>query len=174
MPNEFEGRLRSGYRAMSERVQQLLQQAGEGVRHTLGDALLMAREQAYTLGELSREEAEVVSMALRRDVEEVAVTMMQPEAGVKQWADTDLSMAERVLVERALAGADPTTVEWMRLKEAWAEREQAPVHAGSEAAAGTYECVVCGELIHLGQAGIVPPCPHCKGTRYRPIQSAVM
>ncbi|MEW6691505.1 MAG: hypothetical protein AB1340_01555 [Pseudomonadota bacterium] len=174
MPNDFEGRLREGYRAMSERVHQILQHAGEGMVHTLEEALLKAREQAYTLGELSREEAEVVATALKRDVEGVALAMMQAEVGAKQWMETDLTVAERSLLERALSGADPTTLDLLRLKELWTEREQAPVHAGTEAGKGAYECVACGEIIHLEQAATVPPCPRCKGTRFRPIRSAVM
>jgi DNA-directed RNA polymerase subunit RPC12/RpoP len=174
MPNDLERRLREGYRVMSERVHQLLQHAGEGMMHTLEEALLKAREQAYTLGELSREEAEVVATALKRDVEEVALTMMQAELGVKQWMDTDLTVAERRLLERVLSGADPTTLQLLRLKELWAEREQAPVHAGAEATQGAYACVTCGEIIHLEQTTTVPPCPRCKGTRFRPVCSAVM
>ncbi|MFZ5536260.1 MAG: zinc ribbon-containing protein [Pseudomonadota bacterium] len=174
MPTDFERRLREGYRVMSERVHQLLQHAGEGMVHTLEEALLKAREQAYTLGELSREEAEVVATALKRDVEGVALTMMQAELGVKQWVETDLTVAERSLLERVLSGADPTTLELLRLKELWTEREQAPVHAGAEAPKGAYECVACGEIIHLEQAATVPPCPRCKGTRFRPVRSAVM
>lgn len=174
MSNDLERRLREGYRVMSERVHQLLQHTGEGVVHTLEEALLKAREQAYTLGELSREEAEVVATALKCDVEGVALTMMQAEVGVKQWMDTDLTVAEHSLLERALSGADPTTLELLRLKELWMEREQAPVHAGTEAGEGAYECVACGEIIHLERAATVPPCPRCKGARFRSIRSAVM
>lgn len=174
MSNDLEGRLREGYRVMSERVQRLLQHAGEGLAHTLEEAILRAREQAYTLGELSREEAEVVATALKRDVEDVALAMMQAEVGAKQWMDTDLAVAERHLFERILANADPTTLELLRLKERWAEYAQAPVRAGTEAPKGAFECVACGEVIHLEHAATVPPCPRCKGTRFRPIRSAVM
>ncbi|MEF3193624.1 MAG: zinc ribbon-containing protein [Halothiobacillaceae bacterium] len=174
MSNDLEGRLREGYRTMIDRVHQLLQHAGEGVVHSLEEALLKAREQAYTLGELSREEAEVVATALKRDVEGVALTMMQAEAGARLWMETDLTVAERRLLERALASADPTTLELLRLKELWTEREQAPVHAGMEARKGAYACVACGEIIHLAQAATVPPCPRCKSTRFRPMGSAVM
>ncbi|MGK0673457.1 MAG: hypothetical protein ABWU16_02195 [Halothiobacillaceae bacterium] len=174
MSNDLERRLRDGYRVMSERVQRLLQHAGEGVVHTLEEALLKAREQAYILGELSREEAEVVAMALRRDVEDVALAMMQAEVGVKPWMDTELVVAERLLFERILANADPTILELLRLKESWAEYEQAPLRTGMEAPKGAFACLACGAVIHLEQAATVPPCARCKGTRFRPIRSAVM
>ncbi len=173
MSYDLKGRLREGYRRMSERVHQLLQQAGNGV-HTLEDALHKASEQAHALGELSREEAELVAEALKRDVEELALGMMQAEAGIKDWADTDLSLSERMLLERALSTADPATLEWLRLKAGWAERDGYSLHAGMKASPGAYECQSCGEVVHLEHEATLPPCPHCKGTRFRPIPSAVM
>jgi DNA-directed RNA polymerase subunit RPC12/RpoP len=170
----LEGRLKDGYRAMIERAHHFLQHAGEGLEHTLEEAILKAREQAYALGELSREEAEEIAAALKRDVEVLALAMMQAEVGAQQWLDTDLTFAERSLLERALSGADPTTLELLRLKELWAERAQGWVSTGAEAAAGAYACVACGETIHLEHAATVPPCPRCKGTRFKPIRSAVM
>lgn len=170
----LEGRLKDGYRAMIERAHHFLQHAGEGLEHTLEEAILKAREQAYALGELSREEAEEIAAALKRDVEVLALAMMQAEVGAQQWLDTDLTFAERSLLERALSGADPTTLELLRLKELWAEQEPALAHAGAEAPSGAFECMECGEVIHLEHAGRIPPCPRCKGARFRPIRSAVM
>lgn len=171
---DFEARLREGYRNMSERVQHLLQGAEQGALHTLEEALFKAREMAMTLGELTREEADFIAQALKRDVEDVSLSMMQVEAGLESWANTELTVAEQGFFERVLASADPTTLEWMHLKEAWEERERDGIHAGHVAEAGAYECIACGEVVHLKQATTVPPCPRCKGGRYRPIRSAIM
>lgn len=170
MSIQIEERLREAYRAMNERVHRLLEQAG----HSLDEAIDKAREQAYALGELTREEAEEVASALKRDVEAVALAMMAAEAGLREWVDTDLAVAEYRLLERALASADPTTLEWLWLKERLREQEAAPVHAGDEAAKGAYLCLTCGEVLHLEHAARVPPCPHCRGARFKPIRSVVM
>jgi len=174
MPKGFEARLREGYRAMSGRVQHALQNVEKGSLHTLEDALLQARDMAMTLGELTREEADFIAQALKRDVEDVSLSMMQAEAGLKHWAETDLTVAEQAFIQRVLGAADPTTLEWLHLREAWEERMVNGIHAGHEAGAGAYECVACGEIIHLDRAATVPPCPQCGGGRYRSIRSAVM
>lgn len=174
MPKGFEARLREGYRAMSGRVQHLLQDIEYGGMHTLEEAVNKAREMAMTLGELTREEADFVAKALKRDVEDVSLSMMQAGLGLQHWAETDLTAAEQTFIQRVLSAADPTTLEWLHLREGWEERMVNGIHTGHEAGAGAYECIACGEIIHLEHAATVPPCPRCKGGRYRPIRSAVM
>ncbi|MEW6446163.1 MAG: zinc ribbon-containing protein [Pseudomonadota bacterium] len=159
---------------MIERVQRYLQDTEGGVIHTMEEALYKAREAAMTLGELTREEADEIVDALRRDVDDVALTMIQAEAGFRTWMETDLTVAEQAMLVRALSSADPTTLEWMLLRESWEERRRVVARTGQVAEAGSYECLACGEIIHLHAEGVVPPCPRCKGTDYRGALSAVM
>lgn len=174
MAQDFETRLRAGYRNMIERVQHFLQEAEEGATGAMEEALSKAREMALTLDELTREEADEIVDALRRDVDDVALTMIQAEAGLRTWMETDLTAAEQAMLMRALSSADPTTLEWMLLKGEWVERRRVTAQTGQMADAGSYECLNCGEIIHLHEAGVVPPCPRCKGTDYRNARSAVM
>jgi predicted RNA-binding Zn-ribbon protein involved in translation (DUF1610 family) len=36
-----------------------------------------------------------------------------------------------------------------------------PVHAGSDASAGTYRCTTCGDEIEVDSTRHLPPCPSC-------------
>lgn len=175
MTPKDESALRAAYGKMSERVHDLLQSSsGSGV--SVKDAIQRARELATELGELSREEADFIADALRRDIDQLSLSLIQAEAELKEWADTDLAVIEQSLLDHLLKASDPTALELMRLREAWEERAagKGGVHAGQVAEAGAYTCTTCGEIIHLKEAGKLPPCPRCAGSDYLPIRSAVM
>jgi len=174
MASHFQGRLREAYNAMSERVLDLMQ--GEhGVRQSLDSALLRAREWVMTVNELTHEEADDLAATLRREVDELSATLVAAEEEFEDWVETDLLFAEHRAVECMLLAADPTTRDLMRLKEMWAEQMAQLLHAGDTVAAGAYECVDCGEVLHFdGADNILPSCPACGGEVYRRLRSAVM
>jgi predicted RNA-binding Zn-ribbon protein involved in translation (DUF1610 family) len=181
MSSRFQGRLREAYVAMSERVLHLMQhEASEttkvgGVRQSLEDALLQAREWVMTLKELSYEEADALADALRREVDELSQTLVAAEEEFEDWVETDLLFAEHRAVECMLLAADPTTRDLMRLKEKWAEQMAQLLRVGDAVEAGAYECVRCGDVLHVHEAeAVLPPCPSCGGELYRRIRSAVM
>ena len=174
MASHFQGRLREAYNAMSEQVLELMQ--GEhGVRKSLDAALLQAREWVMIAKELTHEEADDLAATLRRDVDELSTTLVAAEEEFEDWVETDLLFAEHRAVECMLLAADPTTRDLMRLKEMWAEQMAQLLRAGDMVAAGAYECVDCGEVLHLdAEQSVLPPCPACAGSVYRRLRSAVM
>ena len=174
MASHFQGRLREAYNAMSERVLDLMQ--GEhGVRQSLDSALLRAREWVMTLNELTHEEADDLAATLRREVDELSATLVAAEEEFEDWVETDLLVAEHQALEKMLLAADPTTRDLLRLKEMWAEQMAQLLRAGDTVAAGAYECVDCGEVLHVKVDGdVLPACPACGGTLYRRMRSAVM
>ena len=174
MASHFQGRLREAYNAMSERVLDLMQ--GEhGVRKSLDKALLQAREWVMTAKELTHEEADDLVATLRHEVDELSNTLVAAEEEFEDWVETDLLFAEHRAVECMLLAADPTTRDLMRLKEMWAEQMAQLLRAGDMVEAGAYECVDCGEVLHLDTSqNMLPPCPACAGSVYRRLRSAVM
>ncbi len=174
MASRFQGRLREAYNAMSERVVDLMQ--GErGVRQSLDNALMKAREWVMAARELTHEEADDLATTLRREVDELSQTLVAAEEEFEDWVETDLLFAEHRAVECMLLAADPTTRDLMRLKEMWAEQMAQLLHAGDVVDAGAYECVGCGELQHFeGGENALLACPICKGEVYRRLRSAVM
>ncbi|MGD9888569.1 MAG: hypothetical protein AB7S56_04795 [Halothiobacillaceae bacterium] len=174
MSSHFQGRLREAYHAMSERVLDLMQ--GEhGVRKSLDAALLQAREWVMTAKELSLEEADDLAATLRHEMDALSNTLLSAEEEFEDWVETDLLVAEHQALEQMLLAADPTTRDLLRLKEMWAEQMAQLLRAGDTVAAGAYECVDCGEVLHLeASQNVLPPCPACAGSVYRRLRSAVM
>ena len=180
MASHFQGRLREAYNAMSERVLHLMQSDAHGVsqgevRQSLESALLQAREWVMTAKELTHEEADDLAATLRHEVDELSNTLVAAEEEFEDWVETDLLFAEHRAVECMLLAADPTTRDLMRLKEMWAEQMAQLLRAGDMVAAGAYECVDCGEVLHLdAEQSVLPPCPACAGSVYRRLRSVVM
>ena len=46
-------------------------------------------------------------------------------------------------------------------------REASFYHTGEVTGPGTLVCAECGKELHFHKAGHIPPCPGCRGTRYR-------
>ena len=153
------------YNRMLERAREFLDQAGEGLKPKLQEAVEAAIEKTSELGELTREEAEKIGEYLKRDLESAAGYLASDEAKeLKDWLRMDLDLIEARILDALSLLVDPTEVELAM----WAEQARlAEWHTGEITGPGTLVCVNCGEELHFHKTGHIPPCPKCKGTVFR-------
>ena len=115
------------------------------------------------LDELTKEEAEKVSIYLKRDLKEAASYMAETGEDFQKWLSIDADIIENYLYDHFKQAADQTTVELAKLK---AEAENARYHTGEITGPGILMCDVCGENLHFHKAGHIPPCAKCQGTYF--------
>lgn len=158
-------RLVKAYETMLQRVHEAAERAEEKTVPWLRETLAQARERAVELGELTREEAERISGYVERDIKEAAHYLTETGREFRDWLRFDAQViGDRVL--EMLGGMAGQTAQALR-QLADRAREAATYHTGEVTAPGVLECTACGEHLHFDKTARIPPCPKCKGTRFR-------
>lgn len=157
-------KLLHGYNRMMERVKDLLEQTGHKTVPMLKTSVDKAKETAVELGELTRDEAELIGAYLRRDLEDAGEYLAETGNEFKDWFHFDMKLIEDRLLEMFSAAADQTKLALLQL----AQRAQhaAEYHSGEITTVGSLQCANCGEVLHFHSTGHIPACPKCHGARF--------
>ena len=158
-------RMTDAYEKMLERVDEMLEKAEQSTIPSLKRSVEQAREKAVELNELTREEAEKLADYLERDMKDAASRLSETGETLRNWWRFDVELVEQRLLELFANVADRTRVELDRFAEQ--AREASFYHTGEVTGPGTLICKGCGKELHFYKAGHIPPCPVCRGTRYR-------
>lgn len=164
-PEGLGEKLTAAYNLMLERTRETMAKTGKG----LGEAVDGAMEKATELGELTREEAELISIYVMRDLEDAAKFVNGEGQELRDWLRFDIELVENALLDIFAQMVDHT-------REALTEIEQranalGEWKTGEVAGIGTLQCKSCGELLHFHHTGHIPPCPKCHGTTFRRISA---
>ena len=161
----LDSKLTVAYNLMLERARETMAKAGKGLGHGIDAAM----EKATELGELSREEAEQVGDYIRRDLHDAADFINESGSELRDWLRFDLEVVEQSLADIFSQMVDHTRLELDRLQQR--ANALGEWHTGEVVGIGTLECKGCGEQLHFHHTGHIPPCPKCRGTRYRRIST---
>lgn len=164
-PEGLAERLTGAYNRMLERTREAMDKAGKGLREGVDTAM----EKATELGELTREEAELVSIYVMRDLEDAAGFINKEGGELRDWLKFDLELVENSLLDIFSQMVDHTRDELTKL--ALRANAVGEWKSGEVAGIGTLQCKSCGELLHFHRTGHIPPCPKCHGTTYRRLSS---
>ena len=154
-------RLVRAYRTLLDRAREFLE---KDARPSLQQAVDKARENTVELGELTRDEAEQVAQYVRRDLRDAGEYLSSTGRELREWAQIDLSMVEKGLLDLFVRAADRTRLEF----EAFNRELKAgpPYCSGEMTGPGTLRCDHCAQLMHFHEPGHIPPCPKCHKTRF--------
>ncbi len=153
------------YNRMLERIRHRIEELEHDTKPRLEHAVEKAQETASELGELTREEAEKISLYLRRDLQDAAEFVADSGRELSDWLRFDWQLVEQGMADLFTRVVDQTRVELGQLQqraEAFGEW-----HTGEVAGIGTLECKSCGEHVTFTRTGRIPPCPRCHGTTFR-------
>ncbi len=155
-------RLVQAYESMLERVHDFF--ADEERKINLAEALAEAREKAVVLGELSREEADKLSVYLQRDIQDAAEYIADTGQEFRDWFVFDWKLIEDRLFRMVAGVADQTSLQLKAL--ARQAREASLYHTGEITGPGTLQCTHCGKEMNFKKTGHIPPCPGCSSTSF--------
>lgn len=162
-PERLTERLAVGYYRMLDQLHGSFADADSA--KNLGNRYNDAVEKLYELEELSHEELDRISDYLRRDLHDAAQFINVNGRELKAWLNFDLELVEDKLLDMFSLLVDKTRVELNQF-----EQEATLVgewHTGEITGIGTLECKGCGEHLNFHKPGHIPPCPKCRGSRYR-------
>lgn len=161
MTRQDETRLHA-YNRMMERVRGRLRNTEHKTVAALHAAIDDAKATAVELGELTRDEAELLGAYLRRDLEDAGDYLAKTGTELGGWLQFDIALIESGLREMFIEAADQTKLALLELAER--AREASIYRTGEITGVGTLRCSGCGTLLHFHATTHIPPCPKCHGT----------
>ncbi|APZ43520.1 zinc ribbon-containing protein [Acidihalobacter ferrooxydans] len=150
-----------GYARMLERTHEIMSKSGE----RLEAAVEQARDTAHELGELTRDEAELLAQYVKRDLRDMGDHLRDENDDLRAWFHMDTELIESSIRDLLFSVADQTSLQLAEF--ARAANQPATWHTGEITAPGVLECTQCGHLMHFTQVGRIPPCAQCHHTEFR-------
>jgi len=163
--NRLSGKALEAYDRMLERVQTRLREVQETSLDTLEDEIQRAAEFEYELEEMTRDEVDLLSAYLKRDLQHLMHFVDETGEGLKEWLQLDLSLLEHRLAERLLSVADQTLVDTLELRQKLENEDIGHYISGEVATAGMFHCLNCGHMVCLTKTSHLHPCDAC-GSHY--------
>jgi hypothetical protein len=139
--------------------------AMDNTLHTWADALEIAKNKIHKASDLTLEEVEIISEALKRDIESAAHDLPQQKnkSTLSDWFKFDIELLENFALDAFLGLADKTRIELARLGE---EAKHHKYESGTVTLPGTFACDACGKEIAFKSACEIPVCPACQGKSF--------
>lgn len=157
--------LGQAYEKLFETVAEEWKKVEEKTEPVLHELILKAKEKLLAAEEITEEQGEKLAEYLERDLQDLGRHLAEEGRELKDWLGFETALLEDYFADLLLSVADKTEVEWLKLKLQAVER---PIYrTGEVAMPGVFECVKCGEKIHLHKAGHIPPCPKCHHTEFK-------
>jgi len=151
--NRMMERAKARFEELEQKEQELLPQFQHSIEH--------AAEKAVELGELSRQEAGLLTAWLKRDVTDAGKFLAGTGQGLRDWLRFDLDLVEDRLLDLFRHAADRTRLDMLQFQETLAET--ARYRTGEITGPGTLRCDHCGEMLVFHTTAAIPACPRCGG-----------
>lgn len=163
------GKQSHAYANMLERVRQGLESTEDDVATRLQYVIDAAKEKAFELGGLTREEAEKVGEYLLRDMQDASGYLAQEGKQLGDWLKFDIELVEErlaeVLTETLDHAVNTTNLELQQLADTAAKENL--WYTGEVTGPGTLVCDNCGHELNFYHIQDVPGCPRCDGTIFK-------
>jgi Zinc-ribbon containing domain len=130
--------------------------------HSMADALEIAKDNLNKAGSLTLEEVDVISDALKRDIESAAHGLPdhKDQNKLSEWFKFDIELIENFALDAFLSLADKTRIELAKLGE---KATRHKYHCGEITLPGTFVCDSCTKEIAFKEPSQIPECPNCQG-----------
>lgn len=162
LDNPVTDKLVHGYDTMMEKLYEWAEKsddkAGPLLIHGLEDAAVFLND----LGEWTKEEIDLVSHFVKRDIHHIAQNLEKSNTELSEWLEIDKQKVESGFLAILSKMADQTRVELDHIKHL-AETIN-DLHTGEVTSLGSISCKSCGKTLHFHQSGRIPPCPSCHKT----------
>ncbi|HPF58007.1 MAG TPA: zinc ribbon-containing protein [Candidatus Competibacteraceae bacterium] len=157
------------YRQMMERMKsrlEELEQAEKTAFPQLNASIEHAAEKAVEVGELTREEAQLIGSYLKRDLEDAGHYLTATGRDLRAWLRFDLELLEDRLLDFFQRGVDQSRLDLLKFETPPVRVEEERYRCGEITGLGTLQCEQCGEWVVFHAPAAIGPCPACGGTSF--------
>ncbi len=139
--------------------------AMDNTLHSMADAWDIAKDKISKAGELTQEEVNIISEALKRDIESAAHGLPghKDTSSLTEWFKFDIDLIENFALDAFLSLADKTRIELAQLGE---QAKKHSYQSGDVTIPGTFICDQCGKEIAFKAPSQIPECPACHGKTF--------
>ncbi len=155
------------YDQMAERVKfrlEALEQVEKAVFPQLHASIEHAAEKAIELGELTREEAQLIGSYLKRDLEDAGQYLSNTGRELRDWLRFDVELLEDRMLDFFQRGVDQSRLDFLAFKDIEANAERIEYYSGEITGPGTLQCEQCGGRVICHTTTAIVPCLACGGT----------
>ncbi|MFK5894188.1 MAG: zinc ribbon-containing protein [Pseudomonadota bacterium] len=163
-PESKMDKLVHGYDTLMEQLSAWTEKTDEKAGPLLVNGLHDAVEFLHDLGQWSKEEVDLLSRYVKRDIHDISQHLEKNNQSLVEWLQFDAQQIETQLLEVLSTMTDKTRAELNKISHL-AETENI-WHTGEVTSVGTLVCSKCGKKLHYHKAGRVPPCPKCHHTEF--------
>ncbi len=163
--NSFDGatdKLVKGYNTMLDKLSEWSEKADEKAGPMFINGVKDTEEFLTELQEWSKEEVDLISRYVKRDLHDAASKMEVNNKSFKEWLEFDMHQVEEKLLSVFSNMADKTREELNHIEDMANEW-----HTGEVTSIGTLVCTNCGKELHFHKAGRIPPCSSCNHTQFK-------
>ena len=153
-----------GYEAMMDKLSAWSEKADETAGPILINGIKEAEDFLHDLKLWSKEEVDLISQYLKRDLHDAAAQMEKENQELKTWLGFDIQQVEEKVLSLFANMTDKTRLELDKL-----DRMANEWHTGQVTSIGTLVCKKCAKELHFHKPGRIPPCPGCGHTEFRRI-----
>ncbi|PIP81137.1 MAG: hypothetical protein COW84_01420 [Gammaproteobacteria bacterium CG22_combo_CG10-13_8_21_14_all_40_8] len=121
--------------------------------------------QLIQLEHYTEQDASRLVQSIQRDLSETRQVLFDAGQAIEHWLEWDMQVVEEELSNWVKIVADPSTVDWLFLKQQWEQSTQ--YQTGDSIGIGKIHCIRCGQLITFSHTSIIPECPHCQGKDFQ-------
>lgn len=157
---EPRSQLIEAYMRMIERAHNIVESTGTRIEQAVDEA----RSTALELGELTRDEADLLAQYVKRDLRDLGAYLDTSDHDLRGWFVIDKALIEARLFDLITSVADKTSVELAEL--ARQANQPAVWRTGEITGPGVLVCQNCGESLEMVKPGHIPPCPRCHATEF--------
>lgn len=156
--------------AYNKIITHLHEDIGDASR-TLARALEGAKEKLSEVGGLTQEEINKVADYVKRDIEEVAHSLVKSDEdtnddeSLAEWLKFDIELIENFALDAFMSVADKTRIELAKLQQM--AKLNSIYKAGEITGPGTLVCEQCGEELTFKTTSEISKCPKCGGLTFR-------
>jgi len=154
----------TAYERMLSRVREFTNEASEELGPKMHYAIDSAKEKAYELGELTREEADKIGSYVKRDIMDASQYLSDQSKEFADWLKFDVNLVEDRLLELLDHVVNDTHTELKNLADR-AKTENIWL-TDEIVGPGTLECISCGHIIQFHKTSRISRCEQCGGTQF--------
>jgi len=155
-------KLINGYNTMLDKLSEWTEKADETAGPMIINGVKETEEFLAEFQEWSKEEIDLISRYVKRDLHDAASKMETNNKDFKEWLEFDLQRVEERLLSVFANMADKTREELEHLNDMANEW-----HTGEVTGIGTLTCTHCGKELHFHKSGRIPPCSSCNHTQFK-------
>lgn len=158
------------YSRVVDRVEKAIAATEEKTWKLIKKEIDSAIEFEHDLAELSREEIDLLSAYVKRDLEAMYRFMAETGEGVAEWIKLDINLVEQTILNSLLSIADKTSVDMLELDHKLKHDHQSYI-SGEMASPGMLNCNKCGYMMCLTEVTQVQSCHGCGNHYFKRVTS---